>query len=78
MLPKVIWDHNRYLYIYIHGTTIYFTYILHLSYKGELKSICQEYYRRICDVENSKYDLEKEVEFKDYQVPLLFVKLQKY
>jgi hypothetical protein len=36
--------------------------------EGELKSLCQEYYTRICDVESSKYDLEKEVEFKDYQI----------
>ena len=36
--------------------------------KGELKALCQEYQTRICDVESSKYDLEKEVEFKDYHV----------
>ena len=35
---------------------------------GELKSVCQEYYNRICEVESSKYDLEKEVEYKDYKV----------
>jgi len=36
--------------------------------EGELKSVCQEYYSRICDVESSKYDLEKEVEYKDYMI----------
>ena len=37
-------------------------------FKGELQSICQEYYSRICDIESTKYDLEKEVEYKDYMV----------
>merc|ERR1712110_911074 len=36
--------------------------------ESELKSVCQEYYSRICDVESSKYDLEKEVEYKDYMI----------
>jgi|ERR1712012_9341 len=36
--------------------------------EGELKSVCQEYYNRICEVESSKYDLEKEVEYKDYKI----------
>merc|ERR1712018_566598 len=36
--------------------------------EGELKSVCQEYYNRICQVESSKYDLEKEVEYKDYMI----------
>jgi len=36
--------------------------------EGELKSVCQEYYDRICQVESSKYDLEKEVEYKDYMI----------
>jgi hypothetical protein len=36
--------------------------------EGELKALCQEYQTRICDVESSKYDLEKEVEFKDYHI----------
>ena len=39
-----------------------------ISIIGELKSVCQEYYDRICQVESSKYDLEKEVEYKDYMV----------
>ena len=38
------------------------------SFKGELRSLCQEYYKRICVMEDEKYDLEKEVECKDYQV----------
>merc|ERR1712183_898756 len=36
--------------------------------EGELQSICQEYYSRICDIESTKYDLEKEVEYKDYMI----------
>merc|ERR1712154_463636 len=36
--------------------------------EGELKRVCQEYYDRICAVESSKYDLEKEVEYKDYMI----------
>lgn len=36
--------------------------------EGELTSMCQEYHSRICDVESTKYDLEKEVEHKDYMI----------
>lgn len=36
--------------------------------QGELESLCREYYKRISDIEDKKYDLEKEVEFKDYQI----------
>merc|ERR1712110_702821 len=36
--------------------------------ESELRSICQEYYSRICDIESTKYDLEKEVEYKDYMI----------
>jgi len=36
--------------------------------EGELKSLCQDYHKWICDIESNKYDLEKEVEFKDYKI----------
>merc|ERR1711997_1268044 len=35
---------------------------------GELRSMCEEYHTKICDIEGAKYDLEKEVEFKDYRI----------
>lgn len=38
----------------------------HIS--GELRSLCEDYYQRICKIESEKYDTEKEVEFKDYQI----------
>merc|ERR1712227_1134779 len=36
--------------------------------ENELRSLCQEYQDKICTIESDKYDLEKEVEFKDYQI----------
>lgn len=33
-----------------------------------LKQYLDQYHKRIGDLENQKYDLEKEVEFKDMQV----------
>ena len=33
-----------------------------------LRSLCNEYQEKICQIESDKYDLEKEVEFKDYQI----------
>eukprot|EP00094_Tigriopus_californicus_P007244 TCALIF_06972-PA protein Name:"Similar to Troponin I (Astacus leptodactylus)" AED:0.08 eAED:0.08 QI:0/0/0/0.85/0.83/0.85/7/0/249 len=36
--------------------------------QGDLLAMCKEYYSRIVSIESTKYDLEKEVEFKDYQV----------
>ena len=36
--------------------------------ESELRSLCQEYQNKICTIESDKYDLEKEVEFKDYQI----------
>lgn len=35
---------------------------------GSLKQYCQQYHRRISELENEKYDLEVEVEFKQLQV----------
>lgn len=42
--------------------------ILEDANEGNLKQYCQTYYKRICDLENSKYDLEKEVENRDFQI----------
>merc|ERR1711884_372667 len=36
--------------------------------ESELMTLCKEYYARICNIESDKYDTEKEVEFKDYQI----------
>ena len=35
---------------------------------GELRDLCETYHERICGIESAKYDTEKEVEFKDYQI----------
>ena len=37
---------------------------------GELRSLCKEYHQRICIIEDKKYDLEREVETKDWNVSL--------
>ena len=42
--------------------------IISKLYVGDLLAMCKEYYKRICDIESAKYDIEKEVEFKDYKV----------
>merc|ERR1712223_809420 len=36
--------------------------------ESQLMALCQEYHERICNIESEKYDTEKEVEFKDYQI----------
>ncbi|XP_048526315.1 troponin I isoform X13 [Dendroctonus ponderosae] len=36
--------------------------------EGQVKQVIEQYYRRIIDLENRKYDLEKEVEFRDFQI----------
>merc|ERR1711997_1035991 len=36
--------------------------------ENELRDLCKDYHDRICGIENDKYDTEKEVEFKDYQI----------
>ena len=44
-------------------------YIKHnLIILGELRDLCETYHERICGIESDKYDTEKEVEFKDYQI----------
>ncbi len=35
---------------------------------GELRALCKEYFQRICQIESTKFDMEKEVEFRDYKV----------
>ena len=35
---------------------------------GQLRDLCETYHERICGIESDKYDTEKEVEFKDYQI----------
>ena len=35
---------------------------------AELRALCQQYQDRICIMESQVYDLEKEVEFKDFQI----------
>ena len=34
----------------------------------QLRHICEEYHKRIVGVEDAKYDIEKEVELRDYKV----------
>merc|ERR1712213_60359 len=36
--------------------------------EDSLISICQSYYERVKKLENEKYDMEKEVEYKDYKI----------
>merc|ERR1711963_67442 len=36
--------------------------------EDSLISICQSYYERVKTLENEKYDMEKEVEYKDYKI----------
>ena len=38
------------------------------DFLDSLISICQSYYERVKTLENEKYDMEKEVEYKDYKV----------
>ena len=48
------------------------------NFVDSLISICQSYYDRVTRLENEKYDMEKEVEYKDYKVwqaILIFQKL---
>ncbi|KAJ3631035.1 hypothetical protein MTP99_012191 [Tenebrio molitor] len=36
--------------------------------EGNIKQVCTQYHKRIGELENQKYDLEKEVEFRDFQI----------
>ncbi len=33
-----------------------------------MRELCKEYHSRICVIEGDKYDMEKEVEIRDYKV----------
>ncbi len=33
-----------------------------------MRALCKEYHDRICTIEADKYDMEKEVEIRDYKV----------
>ncbi len=35
--------------------------------------MCEEYYQRVCQIESAKYDMEKEVEIRDYKVSLISI-----
>jgi hypothetical protein len=37
---------------------------------AKLISVCRAYYEKLVQLENEKYDMEKEVEFKDFRVRL--------
>nr|ADD38332.1 Troponin I [Lepeophtheirus salmonis] len=36
--------------------------------EDQIRAICKQYHGRIAEIENDKYDMEKEVEFKDYRI----------
>uniref|UniRef100_A0A1Y1MV94 Troponin I n=1 Tax=Photinus pyralis TaxID=7054 RepID=A0A1Y1MV94_PHOPY len=36
--------------------------------EASVKSLCESYHKRISDLEHKKYDIEKEVEFRDLQI----------
>jgi len=36
--------------------------------EGELRALCKEYHQRICVIEDKKYDLEQEVDKKNYHI----------
>jgi len=36
--------------------------------EGDISSICREYYSKVMNLESEKYDMEREVEYKDYRI----------
>ena len=44
-----------------------------IPFSGELRRICEEYQKRIVAIENSKYDIEKEVDKKAYKIDELHI-----
>lgn len=46
------------------------TWITRFCILVQLKSVCDGYHKRIIELENRKFDLEKEVEFREFQVEL--------
>ena len=51
-------------------TCFFRDYDFPFTFLDDLISICQSYHDRVKNLENEKYDMEKEVEFKDYRVCL--------
>jgi len=41
---------------------------LETASEARLISICKEYHEKVCNLESQKYDMEKEVEFRDYRI----------
>merc|ERR1712012_370280 len=41
---------------------------LETASEARLISICKEYHEKVCNLESQKYDMEKEVEFRDYKI----------
>lgn len=42
-------------------------------YLAELQTICTEYWKKICRLEEDKYDLELVEKFKQHEVPHEFI-----
>ena len=51
-----------------------FLKLILFSISGELRALCKEYHKRICMIEDKKWDLEQEVEKKNYSVKTIFSK----
>ena len=47
--------------------------IFYRPFSARLNEICKAYYQKVISLEDEKYDMEKEVEFKDYRVILRMV-----
>merc|ERR1712119_107964 len=41
---------------------------LETASEARLIAICKEYHEEVCNLESQKYDMEKEVEFRDYRI----------
>ncbi len=37
-------------------------------HEADIRALCKEYHERICVIESDKYDMEKEVDIRDYKV----------
>ena len=56
-------------------TCFFRDYDFPFTFLDDLISICQSYHDRVKNLENEKYDMEKEVEYKDYKVWSSFSKI---
>lgn len=65
VLKELYCFHADIAYICIWTSCTCFSVCLFLD---SLFKICQEYYDKVNNLESEKYDMEKEVEFKDYRV----------